>query len=114
MNSLRNSVQLIGRLGTDPEVKTFDKDRKIVKFRLATSDVYFNKAGEKVEETQWHNVVAWNGLAGICEKYLAKGNEIAVEGKLMHRSYTDKDSKTRYLTEIVIDEMVILEAKKAS
>ncbi|MDY0344744.1 MAG: single-stranded DNA-binding protein [Lentimicrobium sp.] len=113
MNSLRNSVQLIGRLGTNPEVKTLDKNRKVAKFSLATSDIYFNKAGEKVEETQWHNVIAWNGLATICEKYLTKGKEVALEGKIMHRSYTDKEEKIRYITEIVINELVMLDARKA-
>ncbi|GAB1404049.1 MAG: single-stranded DNA-binding protein [Lentimicrobiaceae bacterium] len=113
MNSLRNSVQLIGRLGANPEVKTFDNKSKVAKFSLATSDVYFTQKGEKVEETQWHNIVVWNGLATVCEKYLSKGQEVAIEGKIMHRSYTDKENKTRYITEIVVNELVMLEARKA-
>ncbi|MDD2527929.1 MAG: single-stranded DNA-binding protein [Lentimicrobiaceae bacterium] len=113
MNSLRNSVQLIGRLGANPEVKTLDKNRKVAKFSLATSDIYFSKSGEKIEETQWHNIIAWNGLATICEKYLTKGKEVALEGKIMNRSYTDKEGKARYITEIVINELLMLDARKA-
>lgn len=113
MNSLRNSVQLIGRLGANPEVKTLDKNRKVAKFSLATSDIYFSKSGEKIEETQWHNIIAWNGLATICEKYLTRGKEVALEGKIMNRSYTDKEGKARYITEIVINELLMLDARKA-
>lgn len=110
MKSLRNSVQLIGRLGKDPEVKTFG-DKKKASFSIATSDSYKNAKGEKVEDTQWHNVVIWGKLAGVAEKYLRKGQEVAVEGKLVHREYeTDKGEK-RYITEITVNDLVLLGGK---
>jgi single-strand DNA-binding protein len=111
MKSLRNSVQLIGRLGKDPEVKVFG-DKKKAWFSIATSDSYKNAKGEKIEDTQWHNVVIWGQLAGVAEKYLKKGQEIAVEGKLTHRDYeTDKGEK-RYVTEINVHELVMLGGKQ--
>ena len=111
MKSLRNSVQLIGRLGKDPEVKTFG-DKKKVSFSIATSDSYKNAKGEKVEDTQWHNVVIWGKLAGVAEKYLKKGQEVAVEGKLVHRDFeTDKGEK-RYITEITVNDLVMLGGKQ--
>lgn len=111
MKSLRNSVQLIGRLGKDPEVKTFG-DKKKASFSIATSESYNNKDGKKVEDTQWHNVVIWGKLAGVAEKYLKKGQEIAVEGKLVHRDYeTDKGEK-RYITEISVNDLVMLGSKQ--
>ncbi|MEQ8424758.1 MAG: single-stranded DNA-binding protein [Cyclobacteriaceae bacterium] len=110
MKSLRNSVQLIGRLGKDPEVKEFSKSKKAT-FSIATTDAYKNQKGEKVEDTQWHNVVIWGKLAGIAEKYLKKGAEVAVEGKLVHRMYeTDKGEK-RYFTEINVNDLVLLGGK---
>ena len=109
MKSLRNSVQLIGRLGKDPEVKDFNEKKK-VSFSIATSDVYKNQKGEKVEDTQWHNVVVWGKLAGIAEKYLKKGNEVAVEGKLVHRVYESKGEK-RFYTEINVNDLVLLGGK---
>ena len=111
MKSLRNSVQLIGRLGKDPEVKTFG-DKKKASFSIATSDSYKNAKGEKVEDTQWHNVIIWGKLADVAEKYLKKGQEVAVEGKLMHRDYeTDKGEK-RYITEINVNDLVMLGGKQ--
>lgn len=110
MKSLRNSVQLIGRLGKDPEVKDFN-DRKKAFFSLATSDVYKNQKGEKIEETQWHNVVIWGKLAGIAEKYLKKGNEVAVEGRLIHRVY-EVNGEKRFVTEINVNDLVMLGGKK--
>lgn len=110
MKSLRNSVQLIGRLGKDPEVKVFGEKKK-ASFSIATSDTYKNAKGEKVEDTQWHNVVIWGKLAGVAEKYLKKGQEIAVEGRLVHRDYeTDKGEK-RYITEITVNDLVMLGGK---
>ena len=110
MKSLRNSVQLIGRLGKDPEVKTFG-DRTKAAFSIATSDTYKNAKGEKVEDTQWHNLVVWGKLAEHAGKYLKKGNEVAIEGKLVHRVYeTDKGEK-RYITEINVNDFVMLGAK---
>ena len=111
MKSLRNSVQLIGRLGKDPEVKSFG-DKKKAAFSIATSDSYKNQKGEKVEDTQWHNLVTWGKLADIAGKYLKKGSEVAVEGKLIHRVYeTDKGEK-RYITEISVNELQMLGAKQ--
>lgn len=111
MKSLRNSVQLIGRLGKDPEVKVFGEKKKAT-FSMATSDSYKNQKGEKVEDTQWHNVVIWGKLAGIAEKYLKKGTEVAIEGKLVHRIYeTDKGEK-KFFTEINVNDLVLLGGKQ--
>ena len=111
MSSLRNSVQLIGRLGKDPEVKTFNNSKK-ASCSIATNDVYKNAKGEKVEDTQWHNLVIWGKLADTAEQYLKKGQEIAVEGKLVHRNFeTDKGEK-KYFTEISVNEFVMLGDKK--
>lgn len=111
MKSLRNRVQLIGRLGKDPEVKEFN-DNKKASFSIATSETYKNQKGEKVEDTQWHNVVIWGKLAGVAEKYLKKGNEVAVEGKLIHRVYESKGEK-RFVTEINVNDMLMLGGKNA-
>ncbi len=111
MNKLRNSVQLIGRLGIDPEVKNLDSGKTLTKFSLATSDSYKNSAGEKVEDTQWHNIVAWGKVAEIAGKYLKKGNEVALEGKLIHRSYETTEGEKRYITEINMQGMVMLGSK---
>jgi len=111
MKSLRNSVQLIGRLGKDPEVKEFG-DKKKATFSIATSDSYKNAKGEKVEDTQWHNVVIWGKLAGVAEKYLKKGQEVCIEGRLVHRDYeTDKGEK-RFITEINANDLVMLGGKQ--
>lgn len=111
MNNLRNSVQLIGNLGIDPEVKTFDSGKKKVKLSLATSDTFKNANGEKVEQTQWHNIIGWGKTADIAEKYLRKGSEIAISGKLQYRTYDDKNGEKRYVTEIMINELVMLGKK---
>jgi single-strand DNA-binding protein len=112
MNNLRNSVRLIGNLGMDPEVKEVGNNKKIAKFSLATREVYKNEDGEKVTETQWHNLVAWGNQATLAEKYLKKGNEIAIEGKLTSRSYNDKEGVKRYITEIVVNEILMIGSKK--
>ena len=106
MKSLRNSVQLIGRLGKDPEVKNFEKSKK-ASFSIATTDTYKNQKGEKVEDTQWHNIVVWGKLAGVAEKYLKKGQEVAIEGKLVHRMYESNGEK-KYITEINVNDLVML------
>jgi single-strand DNA-binding protein len=110
MKSLRNSVQLIGRLGKDPEVKEFSKSKK-ASFTIATTDAYKNQKGEKVEDTQWHNIVIWGKLANIAEKYLKKGQEVALEGKLVHRAYETTDGEKRYITEINVNDLVLLGGK---
>jgi len=112
MKSLRNSVQLIGRLGKDPEVKSFGSDKKMATFSIATSDSYKNAKGEKIEDTQWHNVVIWGSLVEVAEKYLKKGAEVCVEGKLIHRNYeTDKGEK-RFVTEINVNDLLMLGGKQ--
>jgi single-strand DNA-binding protein len=111
MNTLRNKVQLIGNLGNAPEIITLDSGKKLAKFSIATNEVYKNAQGEKVTETQWHNLIAWNKTAEIVEKYVEKGKEIAIEGKLTSRSYDDKDGNKRYVTEIVVNELLLLGSK---
>lgn len=105
---LRNQVQLIGNLGRDPEVKHFDDGKVRATMNLATNGYYTDKKGERVEDTQWHNVVSWGNNAKIAEKYLKKGSELAVQGKLTHRSYEDSDGNKRYITEVVVQELVML------
>jgi single-strand DNA-binding protein len=111
MNNLRNSVRLIGNLGAAPEVKNLEKGNKVAKLSLATNETYTNTKGEKVTDTQWHNLVVWGKPAEIVEKYLTKGSEIAVEGKLTSRSYTDKDGVKKYFTEIVVNDFLMLDKK---
>ena len=112
MNTLRNRVQLIGNLGQDPETKTLESGKKVTKFTLATNDDYKNGEGQKVNETTWHNIVAWNGLADIAGKYLKKGHQVAVEGRIVYRNYEDKKGITKYVTEIVLNEMMMLRSPK--
>jgi single-strand DNA-binding protein len=106
MKSLRNSVQLVGNLGKDPEIKTYN-DKKKASFSLATTDNYKNQKGEKVADTQWHNVVVWGKLAGIVEKYVKKGQEVMVEGKLTHRAYETNGEK-KFITEINVNDLLLL------
>ncbi len=111
MNALKNKVQLIGNLGNAPEIKNTEKGRKLAKFSIATNETYYNAKGEKVVETQWHNVVAWGKIADVVEKYLSKGTEVAIEGKLMNNNYTDKDGNKRFFTEIHINELLLIGPK---
>ncbi|WP_036386334.1 single-stranded DNA-binding protein [Muricauda sp. MAR_2010_75] len=108
MNSLKNKVQLIGNLGNDPEIITMENGNKLAKFSIATNETYKNSEGEKVTDTQWHNVVAWGKLAEIAENYLTKGKEVMIEGKLMSRSYETKEGEKRYITEVKCNEMLML------
>ncbi|WP_306350027.1 single-stranded DNA-binding protein [Flavobacterium sp. '19STA2R22 D10 B1'] len=108
MNALRNKVQLIGNVGNDPEVKTLDNGKMIARLSIATNESYINDQGMRVTDTQWHNVIAWGKLAEIIDKFVVKGKEIAVEGKLVHRSYDDKNNEKRYITEININELLLL------
>jgi single-strand DNA-binding protein len=108
MSTLRNSVRLVGNLGMDPEVKSFDNNRKLAKFSLATNETYKNDKGERVTDTQWHSLVSWGTQAKFAEDYLKKGDEVAVEGKLSSRSYVDKDGNKRFVTEIVVNEFLKL------
>ncbi len=111
MKSLRNRVQLIGHVGQDPEIIAFDGGKKLAKFRLATNDVYTKANGDKVEDTQWHNIVAWGKSAELVEKLLEKGRQVAVDGKLTNRSYEDKEGAKRFSTEVVANEFVLLGKK---
>ena len=111
MNSLRNKVQLIGNLGKNPEVKKTESGKKLVKFSVATDEIYTNQKGEKVKETQWHNLIAWGKIADVAEKYLNKGSEVAVEGKLITKDYLDKEGNKRYITEVQVNELLMLGGK---
>ena len=113
MYALRNRVQLIGNLGNKPEMKQTESGKKLAQFNLATSESYRNAKGEKITETQWHRVIAWGKVAEVAEKYLDKGREVVVEGKLINRNYTDKDGKKKYITEVEINELLLLGPKKA-
>jgi len=103
-----NKVILLGNVGKDPEVKYFDNESSVANFSLATSETYTNKNGEKVTNTEWHNVQAWRGLAKVVEKYVRKGDLIYIEGRIKTRSYDDKDGNKKYVTEILADEMKML------
>lgn len=103
-----NKVMLIGRLGKDPEVRYLEGGTPVANFTIATSEKYKNKSGEWVEQTEWHNIVAWRGLAELTEKYLKKGKQVFIEGKIRTRSWEDKDKNKRYTTEVVADNMMLL------
>lgn len=113
MNNLRNSVRLIGWLGITPQLRGFDNGKKMARFSLATSETYRGKNGEKTKETQWHNIVAWGNLADIAAKYLKKGGEIAIEGKLVNRTYNDDQGNVRYHTEVVVKNLLMLKQGSA-
>lgn len=103
-----NKVILVGNVGKDPEVRYLEGGTAVCKFPLATSEVYKNKNGERITNTEWHNIVLWRGLAEIAEKYVKKGSQLFIEGRIRTRSYTDKDGNTRYITEITGDSMQML------
>jgi single-strand DNA-binding protein len=106
MNNLRNSVRLIGNLGGNPEIKDLAGGKKLAKISLATTEKYKDSDGNMVSETQWHNLSAWGKQAEFAQKYLEKGNEIAIEGKLLNRSYTDKEGQKKYVSEISVNEIL--------
>lgn len=108
MKSLNNKVNLIGHLGFNPEIKTLDGGRKLAKVTIATNDNYKSTEGQRVNETQWHNLVAWGKTAEIMERYTRVGTKIALEGKLMNRSYLDKSGQKRSITEIQVNEIMII------
>lgn len=108
MNTLKNKVQLIGRLGQDPEIVNFTDGNKMAKFSLATDDSYKDKNGNKVERAYWHNIVVKGNLVKVVESYITKGKEIAIEGKLTNRIWEDKDGKKHYATEIICSELLML------
>ena len=104
---MKNRVQLIGHVGQEPEIKNLESG-KVANFTIATNENYTNAKGEKVEQTEWHRISAWGKTAELIEKYVVKGKEIAIEGKLSHRSYDDKDGNKRYVTEILVNELLLL------
>ena len=106
-----NKVILVGNLGRDPEVRYLEGGTAVANFPLATSETYKDKQGRRVEHTEWHNIVVWRGLAEVAEKYLKKGMQVYVEGKLRTRSWDDKDGNKKYTTEIVADNMTMLSRK---
>ena len=106
-----NKVILLGNLGKDPEVKAIDNGRKVARFTLATTESYRNQQGERVDQTEWHNVVFWGPVVDVIDKYLKKGNQVYVEGKINNRSYDDKDGNKKYITEIVGQTLTLLGGK---
>lgn len=103
-----NKVILLGNLGRDPEIQNFENGVKKASFSLATSETYKNKDGNKTTQTEWHNIVLWRGLAEIAEKYLVKGKQVYLEGKIRTRTWEDKEGKKRYTTEIIADNLLLL------
>lgn len=108
---LSNQVQLIGTLGNNPEIRVLQNGEIHARFSLATKAEYKNEKGETVKETQWHSIVCWGKTAEFCRCYLAKGDNVAISGRLNHRDYTDKDGVKRYLTEVVVNELLMLNTK---
>jgi single-strand DNA-binding protein len=114
MSALRNKVQLIGHVGKQPDVRTTEKGKKWARFSMATSEVYRSATGEKITETQWHNLVAWGKTAELAEKYMQKGSEIAIEGKLVNRNYTDKEGNKKYVTEVLVSAVMMFGGKQVA
>ncbi|WP_372950311.1 single-stranded DNA-binding protein [Mariniphaga sp.] len=114
MNVLRNSVRLIGHLGENPKVRKLDSGKKVATLSIATNEIYYDQSGKKVSETTWHRLTAWGKQAEIAENYLKKGSEIAVEGKLTNRSYEDKNGEKQYITEVVVNSMLMLDKKNGN
>ncbi|MBI6120712.1 single-stranded DNA-binding protein [Salegentibacter maritimus] len=111
MSTIRNKVQLIGNVGKEPEIVNLDSGKKLAKFSVATNENYKNGNGERITDTQWHNIIAWGKTAELVEKYVGKGKEVGIEGKLTNRSWDDKDGNKRYITEIVCNELLLLGQK---
>jgi single-strand DNA-binding protein len=107
-----NKVMLIGNLGKDPEVRAIPSGVKVANFSIATTEKYNDKEGQRVEKTEWHNIVMWRGLAEVAEKYLKKGNSVFIEGRLQTRSWEDQSGQKKYMTEVVADNMVMLGGRK--
>ncbi|MBT9394550.1 single-stranded DNA-binding protein [Hymenobacter sp. NST-14] len=103
-----NKVILIGHLGKDPEVRHLEGGNSVANFTIATNEYYKDKQGTRVERTEWHNIAAWRGLAELAEKYLRKGQQVYVEGRIRTRQYQDKENQTRYVTEIIAEELSLL------
>lgn len=112
MSNLRNSVRLVGFLGSDPEVKSLANNKKVARVSIATNDFYKNDKGERIEETQWHNLVMWERNAVLAESFLHKGSEISIEGRLISRVYTDKAGVKKFITEVVVNDLMFHGGKK--
>ncbi len=108
MSTLKNKVQLIGHVGQTPEIRNLENGNKMARFSLATNDAYTNAKGERIEQTYWHNIVAWGKTAELIENYVDKGKQIAVEGKLVNRSYETEKGEKRFITEVSVNEVVFL------
>jgi single-strand DNA-binding protein len=109
--SLKNKVQLIGNLGVDPDIKKTEGGKKLARMRMATNDIYRNANGDKITDTQWHDLVAWGKNADLAEKYLVKGSSLAIEGKLVSRSFTDKAGTKKFITEVQVNEIILMGQK---
>ena len=114
MYTLKNKVQLIGNLGNAPEVKNTENGKKLARFSIATNEIYRNTKGEKIKETTWHNLIAWGKVADIAEKFLNKGSEVAIEGKLISHSYTNKEGVKKTVTEVQVNELLMLGSKSSA
>jgi len=114
MYALKNKVQLIGNLGNVPEIKNTESGKKLARFSIATDEKYLNTKGEKVTETTWHNIIAWGKLAEIAEKHLRKGSEVVIEGKLINRTYNDKEGNKKTITEVQVNDLLMLGSKEKS
>lgn len=114
MYALKNKVQLIGNLGAKPAIRETENGKKLASFHIAISESYRNAHGERITETQWHRVIAWGKVAEVAEKYLDKGREVAVEGRLVNRSYNDKEGNKKYITEVQVSEILLLGSKPIS
>jgi single-strand DNA-binding protein len=112
MTTLRNRVQLVGNLGMDPEIVKFESGKKIAKFTVATNENFSDSNGKVTTNTQWHNIIAWGKQADIAEKYLEKGKEVAIEGRLTYRQYEDKNKQTKHITEIVLNHFIVIPSDK--
>ena len=112
MSTLKNKVQLIGNVGNTPEPTTFESGKKVTRFSLATNESYHDGDGKKVQQTEWHNVVAWGKQADVIEKYVSKGKEVAIEGKLTSRSYENKAGEKKFITEVLVSEILLLGNKE--
>jgi len=112
MTAIRNQVTLIGNLGNNPEVKTFESGKQIVSFSLATSEYYVDNKGEKKQITHWHNIVTLGKIAKLCETYLGKGSEVVINGKITYRKYENKDGNKQQITEIIANDILLLSRRK--
>lgn len=112
MNMIRNNVQLVGNLGMNPEIKKFDSGKKVANFTIACTESHIDKEGKKIETTQWFRANAWEGLATIAEKYLVKGKQVAISGKLVNKNWKDKDGKDCNATEIIVSDILLMGGKK--